>query len=251
MRKWSHIRDSYWTSERKIEHQIQNGLQTSRHYKHHAQLSFLRKNANSNTPIDIMESGGTAQRNGEDCANDGVSYNQYGYNMVQVNEDQVDESSTLSNYSSTLSNYSSTLSNYSSTLSNNDQHEIQSTSKLPVLDATWMQFMDSFPSQAEPTNRHISFFNGLVPTLDKFDDDQVLDFQLGVIKLMKEIKNNSTTQQQTVISSPQQGSSSCHSIEYDGSHGASDIPNTQYVYSSDSNNPVTQVSQGFHDSSSY
>ncbi|XP_055838712.1 uncharacterized protein LOC129906810 isoform X2 [Episyrphus balteatus] len=47
-----------------------------------------------------------------------------------------------------------------------------------------------------PINRHVSFVLGLVPTLDNFQDDQVIDFQLGVIELMKKIKNSPTASEE-------------------------------------------------------
>ncbi|XP_055837678.1 uncharacterized protein LOC129906071 [Episyrphus balteatus] len=48
-----------------------------------------------------------------------------------------------------------------------------------------------------PTNRHVSFFLGLVPTLDNFKDDQVIDFQSEVIELVKKIKNPARTKTTT------------------------------------------------------
>ncbi|CAK1584891.1 unnamed protein product [Parnassius mnemosyne] len=58
------------------------------------------------------------------------------------------------------------------------------------LDAKMMKLMDSY-SNNEPKimNRHLSFFNGIIPSLDKFDDDEVLEFQMGVLQLLKNIKS--------------------------------------------------------------
>ncbi|XP_055850158.1 uncharacterized protein LOC129914788 isoform X2 [Episyrphus balteatus] len=55
------------------------------------------------------------------------------------------------------------------------------------------ELMEYFVSGFRPSNRHISFCSGLVPTLDNFDDNQVVKFQLGVIELMQQIKNPTTT----------------------------------------------------------
>ncbi|XP_055840205.1 uncharacterized protein LOC129907835 isoform X1 [Episyrphus balteatus] len=44
-------------------------------------------------------------------------------------------------------------------------------------------------------NRHTSFFHGLVPTLDKFDDNQVIEFQQEVIEAVKKVKKTSTRPQ--------------------------------------------------------
>lgn len=59
------------------------------------------------------------------------------------------------------------------------------------LDAKIMKFMDSYANnEPKPMNRHASFFNGIIPTLDKFDDDEVIDFQMGVMQLLKKIKSS-------------------------------------------------------------
>ncbi|CAB3233222.1 unnamed protein product [Arctia plantaginis] len=59
------------------------------------------------------------------------------------------------------------------------------------VDAKMMKFMDSY-SNHEPKkmNRHLSFFNGILPSLDKYDDDEALEFQMSVLQLMKKIKNS-------------------------------------------------------------
>lgn len=214
-------------SEKKIEGQKMSGsgAKTAKPYVYHKQLSFLKKIAMPNIIIIIssMESRDTAECNEKDCSNENTNSNQYNDSN---NKEQVDKLTKLPR------------------ISNNVQHKRPSTSKLSPIDAKMMKFMDSFPSRAEPTNRHISLFHGLVPTLDKFNDDQVLDFQLGVIKLIKEIKKNSITQQQTV---EPQAFSSYYSTSY-YNHNASSTPNMDYVNSSLSSHPVSQAS---NDSSSY
>ncbi|XP_055843300.1 uncharacterized protein LOC129910071 [Episyrphus balteatus] len=49
------------------------------------------------------------------------------------------------------------------------------------------------PTDPGVFNKHKSFFHSLVPTLDKFDDDQVMEFQQGVIEVMKKVKKTSST----------------------------------------------------------
>lgn len=57
------------------------------------------------------------------------------------------------------------------------------------VDAKMMKFMESYSNNEPKTmNRHLSFFNGILPSLDKYDDDEVLEFQMGVLQLMKKIK---------------------------------------------------------------
>ncbi|KAF9409723.1 hypothetical protein HW555_011013 [Spodoptera exigua] len=58
-------------------------------------------------------------------------------------------------------------------------------------DAKMMKFMDSFSNNEPKTmNRHLSFFNGILPSLDNYNDDEVLEFEMGVLQLMKKIKNS-------------------------------------------------------------
>lgn len=39
------------------------------------------------------------------------------------------------------------------------------------------------------TSPHISFFQGLMPHLNKFDDSEILEFQMGVLELISKINN--------------------------------------------------------------
>lgn len=43
-------------------------------------------------------------------------------------------------------------------------------------------------------NRHMSFFKSLLPSLELFDDDQTLEFQGGVIRLLQVIKRGGYTE---------------------------------------------------------
>ncbi|XP_033609613.1 uncharacterized protein LOC111870142 isoform X2 [Cryptotermes secundus] len=40
----------------------------------------------------------------------------------------------------------------------------------------------------EKPNRHLSFFKGVIPSLEKFDDDEIIEFQMGVLQLVSNIK---------------------------------------------------------------
>jgi hypothetical protein len=43
------------------------------------------------------------------------------------------------------------------------------------------------PLQSDMPNRHLSFFNGVIPTLEKFNEDEVLKFQMRVLQLISNI----------------------------------------------------------------
>lgn len=55
------------------------------------------------------------------------------------------------------------------------------------------------PEQTEPTlvktegsepitSRHLLFFQGILPSINHFNDDQTIEFQMGVLQLIKDIK---------------------------------------------------------------
>lgn len=41
-------------------------------------------------------------------------------------------------------------------------------------------------------NRHTSFFNGIIPSLETFDDDEIVEFQLKLLQFVSEIKKRKT-----------------------------------------------------------
>lgn len=49
-----------------------------------------------------------------------------------------------------------------------------------------------------PVSPHISFFLGLLPHLNNFDDSEILEFQMGVLEVISKVKNKrkNTTQPQ-------------------------------------------------------
>lgn len=67
--------------------------------------------------------------------------------------------------------------------------------KLPVrneVDHKMMKFIDhqmGATSKANEENHYLDFFKSLVPSVRKFDDDQFLEFQGGVIALIQKIRN--------------------------------------------------------------
>lgn len=42
----------------------------------------------------------------------------------------------------------------------------------------------------QTSNRHMSFFQSIQPSLETMEEDEVIEFQLGVLKLIKDIKKN-------------------------------------------------------------
>lgn len=50
-----------------------------------------------------------------------------------------------------------------------------------------------FKKLQEPEDRHVSFFKGILPSLQKFDDTESLEFQSGVIKIIQSIHRSRQT----------------------------------------------------------
>lgn len=40
------------------------------------------------------------------------------------------------------------------------------------------------------SNHHVAFFESILPTLDAFEDDEIIEFQMKVLELLKKIKNS-------------------------------------------------------------
>ncbi|KAL4112056.1 hypothetical protein QTP88_015904 [Uroleucon formosanum] len=47
----------------------------------------------------------------------------------------------------------------------------------------------------EPVNRHLSFFKGLLPSLEDFNEIDTIDFQMEVLKIVKNIRERKCQQQ--------------------------------------------------------
>ncbi|XP_022192712.2 uncharacterized protein LOC111050672 [Nilaparvata lugens] len=61
--------------------------------------------------------------------------------------------------------------------------------EFPNENHTPVRFEVRMPETVEEVpNRHMAFMQGLVPTLDNFTDDEVLDFQAGALALIQNIK---------------------------------------------------------------
>lgn len=57
--------------------------------------------------------------------------------------------------------------------------------KLSPVEAKMSEMLEEKP---EKPNRHASFFDGIIPSLENFADDEVLDVQQGVLSLIQSIK---------------------------------------------------------------
>ncbi|XP_004925760.2 uncharacterized protein LOC101739359 [Bombyx mori] len=169
IQRWTHIRDNYNRSYKKIQDQKRSGsgAKTAKPYVYSKQLSFLQKIVQPKETIsnDTTENHNTET---EKQKNNSEGNETLEANFVQTSDNMVKMSPIPKSI-----------------------HKRPMKNAVNPLDAKMMKFMDSYSyNESKTMNRHLSFFNGIIPTLDKFDDDEVLEFQMGVLQLLKNIKSS-------------------------------------------------------------
>ncbi|XP_042909182.1 uncharacterized protein [Parasteatoda tepidariorum] len=81
----------------------------------------------------------------------------------------------------------------------------QSTQLVPIgnkrsYDEVQLKLLNAL-EKMENTNPHISFVNSLLPTLNKLTPEQILDFQYGVLKLLKDITSSKSSERPSTSTS--------------------------------------------------
>ena len=69
--------------------------------------------------------------------------------------------------------------------SKNDFKQLRPTAKKRKVDPVELEMLEAL---REKPNRHQSFFNSILPSLEDFDEFEVLEFQMDVLKSIKNIK---------------------------------------------------------------
>ncbi|XP_061714803.1 uncharacterized protein LOC133523313 [Cydia pomonella] len=171
IQRWTHIRDSYSRSYKKIQGQKRSRTtKITKPYVYSKQLSFLQKIIQPNQKITrLPRITGNDSFESEDQDNNS-----------EANESSESDSTQTDDIKATSSN---TIAERIS--KRHVKNDVKPT------DAKIMKFMDSYSNNEPKTmNRHLSFFYGILPTLDKFDEDEILEFQMGVLQLLKKIKSS-------------------------------------------------------------
>lgn len=176
IQRWTHIRDNYNRSFKKIKDQKSSGSGaiTAKPYVYSKQLSFLQKVIQPKETINNV----TTENNNTESDNNTKAENPKN-NSEGGNETL--ETNSIETHDTMVAK---------SPIPNRVPKRSLKNIINPV-DAKMMKFMDSYSNnKPKTTNRHLSFFNGILPSLDKYDDDEVVEFQMGVLQLMKKIKNS-------------------------------------------------------------
>ncbi|CAL1272861.1 unnamed protein product [Larinioides sclopetarius] len=194
LKRWTNVRDSFARFCRKEkEEKKSDGRESTKRkrikkYIYHNQMRFLRKlyddeNAEENYEIERNED---ALRNGTERLITTV----YPNTRIQDTEAFIN---TV--YSDSRSRDTERVSNAegednltsAETASTASQHSGPSFNKRKWLDESELQ--NSKVHESEKSDRHLSFFKGIIPSLGEFNEREILKFQMGVLQLIGNIKD--------------------------------------------------------------
>ncbi|XP_054270360.1 uncharacterized protein LOC128991474 [Macrosteles quadrilineatus] len=160
-KKWANIRDAFQRSERNLKKSIKSGnTKPNRSYIYGDQLNFLKKVLPQYTDDSFSDIGKYAQ--------------------TEMSGDLENEDDEVSSSSNTEDNFAS-----GSALR---KPEKQKSKKMKV-DPVVLELLGLM----RRNDRHSSFFAGIIPSLETFDDDDVVEFQLRVLQIVSEIKKRKKT----------------------------------------------------------
>lgn len=161
MKKRGNIRDSFQKSEKQQKALKKSGSRkvTPRTYIYGPQLQFLKK---------------TFQ---ERMTDDSLSYDSQqqieSTNISQQEDSLEDTHSTLENDKRQGDNFNFKTPKYGKRKTDPIELELMSVIK-------------------EKPDRHLSFFRGIIPSLNSFSEDEILEFQMNVLQTIKSIKQRKT-----------------------------------------------------------
>ncbi|XP_050697534.1 uncharacterized protein LOC126985962 [Eriocheir sinensis] len=194
MRKWTNIKDSWIKAEkRKVESSKPgSGKRPCRRYIYAKQLSFLRKNLklqgaeynftpkstrNNKTDTTPLSASGSPE---------GVPPTQPAW-PAKVRKVEEGEQTTLNGSESPEGRQRSFMRGRSSEspVSRRISFKRRNSSESP--ESRHVSCMRVSSSEG-PENRHISFMRGILPSLAKFSDEQVVEFQMGVLNVLQSVR---------------------------------------------------------------
>lgn len=163
IRRWTNVRDAFAKFCKKEKENKKSGSGAFKHkkYVYNDQLLFLKK---LYTERDVVE-------NFENDNNDTLNSN------IDIDTDNNKQSKTLDDKVSTQA-----------TSTRRAGQDLGSRSKKRKPDEFEMKMLKALENDVNP-NRHLSFFRGIFPALDKFDENEVLRFQMGVLQLISQIND--------------------------------------------------------------
>lgn len=180
LKKWTQTRDSWMKATKKHKDQKASGASAkpSRLYIYHEQMSFLKKITNFSVAHESTEDGDVHLRTESTDVTDEEG--------IALGQDRTTESNADATQ---RESFPQPASKPGSSEQRKRQFPVRN-----VVDAKMMKFIDhQMNTPKEQEDRHTSFFKSISPTLSLLTDDQTLQFQAGVIKLLQDIKSKTIT----------------------------------------------------------
>ncbi|XP_045475748.1 uncharacterized protein LOC123681599 [Harmonia axyridis] len=169
LKKWTQVRDSYRKSlgKTKAAKKSGSGVVKVKAYVHSSHLQFLDKIFQESNTED------TLSQNIDDCGDED--------SMVETGEDPVEQ--------------------VPSTSSDGAAEKPESSFKKPVTKKRKMDpvELEMISALREPVNRHLLFFKGLLPSLEDFNEFDTIDFQMEVLKIVRNIRERKCQQQTQLV----------------------------------------------------
>lgn len=177
VKKWNQIRDSWKRSlntKKKINKSGSAAVNTKK-YCYHDQLLFLKKIMD---PAETQDSGGNKPTNIEEGDTENPIQNEESENELTIGHESPGQENPAGG-------------------AKRLKRSVLPRQRLSVMDQKMASFIDhQMKSQPNTQNedRNLSFFRSLLPTLASLNDDQILQFQAGVISLLQNIKSRNFSQ---------------------------------------------------------
>lgn len=180
MKRWANTRDQYVKSKNKLKESKRSGAGASkiRKYIYHDALKFLdqvQQHADTVSNIQDLDVHEQAEVNAND-------------------EESLESGNTTATTS--IPDYNESKSRSASPPAAQPPKPVKKqlatntkiTQKKKKFDDFELKMMEAIEAPDPDPNRHMMFFKGIVPSLSTFSDDQTLNFQMGVLQLIKDIK---------------------------------------------------------------
>ncbi|KAG0726580.1 hypothetical protein GWK47_036255 [Chionoecetes opilio] len=149
LKKWTNIRDSWLKSQKRTQDQKKSGVKFRRKYLYDKQLAFLKKNFLPKGTVFSIPPDNT-ENNENNIALPSSSGPSEGINLARPRK----------------------------------------TAKKRRADPLWLDAVDQETPKTKESqeNRHLCFFKGIIPSLENFNEEQILEFQMGVLNVLQNVR---------------------------------------------------------------
>ncbi|KRT82969.1 Myb/SANT-like transcription factor, partial [Oryctes borbonicus] len=159
IKRWTNIKDSFLRWLKKYNDTIRSGAAANmrlRKYVYHDQLLFLKRVAAPNDTEDSLDDTVTVNEKKETSDNDTSDGRRHKTNDLEIQSRPKRKDKRTTTF---------------------EERMIKTFEATPT----------PAPSQ-QTQDRHMAFFAGIIPALGNFNEDQICDFQIGVLQLIQSLK---------------------------------------------------------------